>query len=122
MAKIVLIDDEKAVRLSVRLTLEEANHDVIEFASGLDGLDYIHQNKADLLILDIWMPEPDGISVLKRMRAQSIVLPTLVMTGSHGNMPISATEALVMTYGANDVLYKPFTDEELIDTVTKLIG
>lgn len=122
MSKIILVDDEKGVRLSARLVLEDLGHNVIDFSDGESALTHLGENLADLLILDIWMPEPDGIEVLKRLQKSNIDIPVLVITGSHGNMPISATESVVMTYGADDVLYKPFRDEELVVAVQKIIG
>src|SRR2546426_723231 len=71
MARIILIDDEDAVRRTVRLALERAGHQVLEASDGEAGLKLLAQSGADLVITDIFMPGQDGIVTVRRIRKES---------------------------------------------------
>src|SRR2546428_12484335 len=83
MARIILIDDEDAVRRTVRLALERAGHQVLEASDGEAGLKLLAQSGADLVSTDIFMPGQDGIVTARRIRKESPGVK--VIAGSGGD-------------------------------------
>jgi len=117
MAHIVVIDDEKVILEGIRLTLGEEGHQVSCFSSGKSGLDFLHEDEADLVVTDIRLPGIDGMEVLSRIKQHHPDIPVIVMTGY--STVRNAVRA--MKQGAFDYLAKPFTDEELVIAVDKAI-
>jgi len=87
----------------------DAGHDVITFTSSNAALNHLAFHKTDLLIADIVMPPPDGLSLISRARAIQSELLAIAMTGHSGRYRIS--DALAA--GASDLLFKPFRVDEL---------
>src|SRR2546422_7952751 len=81
MARIILIDDEDAVRRTVRLALERAGHQVLEASDGEAGLKLLAQSGADLVITDIFMPGQDGIVTVRRIRKESPGVKVIAISG-----------------------------------------
>jgi DNA-binding NtrC family response regulator len=88
---------------------------VQEQATGEDGLQALANGIFDIVLLDLKLPDMDGMDILKRLHQQKPDVPVIVMTG-YSTVSI-AVEA--MKSGAADYLSKPFTDEELIEVVEK---
>ncbi|MRS11617.1 MAG: sigma-54-dependent Fis family transcriptional regulator [Actinobacteria bacterium] len=107
--RVLVADDEKNMRWVLRQALEEDGHEVIEAADGKEALSAITQQDPDLVILDHKMPAPDGMEVLRRIRAKGLQSPVIMLT-AHGNVQ-TAVEA--MKTGANEYLTKPFDLDEL---------
>src|SRR5205823_5815515 len=84
--RILVIDDEAAIRDSLRMTLEYEGYDYIAAATGQEGLALAEREAPDLVVLDIKMPGMDGIEVLDRLRAINETLPVIVISG-HGTVP-----------------------------------
>src|SRR6266568_4403346 len=82
MARIILIDDEDAVRRTVRLALERAGHQVLEASDGEAGLKLLAQSGADLVITDIFMPGQDGIVTVRRIRKESPGVKVIAVSDS----------------------------------------
>ena len=120
LARILIVDDDKAVQLTLRLLLEGAGHDVVVASDGRRGLDLLSAEAFDLLILDIFMPGMDGFETLRLVRQQKTSLPIIAISGR----PIPAEPAdgpdfLVMAtkLGAIRSLHKPFRPSVLLATV-----
>ena len=102
--RILVIDDEAAIRDSLRTTLEYEGYEFIGAATGQEGLALAEREAPDLVLLDVKMPGMDGLDVLTRLHAMSEMLP-IIMISAHGT-PTTAIEAV--RKGAVDFLEKPF--------------
>jgi two-component system nitrogen regulation response regulator NtrX len=108
--RILVIDDEGAIRDSLRMTLEYEGYEYFAAATGQEGLALAEREAPDLVILDVKMPGMDGIEVLDRLRAMNDALPVIVISG-HGTIG-TAVEATKM--GAFDFIEKPFASERVL--------
>jgi DNA-binding NtrC family response regulator len=113
MAKILVIDDERAIRNSLKDILSYENHIVEDAADGLAGLELIKQNKYDLVLSDIKMPGLDGLELLQKLEDIE-PHPTVVMISGHGNIE-TAVESIKK--GAFDFIPKPLDLNRLLVTV-----
>lgn len=111
--RVYVIDDDAAMRDSLEFLLSAAGFAVLPFVSASQFLEDLPGLGFGCLVTDIRMPGIDGIELLKRLKAGSIKLPVIIMTG-HGDVPL-AVEA--MKLGAIDFLEKPFEDERLIGMI-----
>ena len=121
MAKILIIDDEKALRQAMMQILKDEGYEVIEAGDGEQGLKLIQKNGADrpdLVFLDLKMPKTQGITVLKNLGKTLFELPVIVMT-AYGT---SRTAIEAMQLGAYDYLTKPFDLDDLISLAHKAIA
>jgi len=121
MAKILIIDDEKALRQVMAQILKEEGHSVMEAADGDQGLKMILEDPAarpELVFLDLKMPKTQGITVLKTLGKKLFELPVIVMT-AYGT---SRTAIEAMQLGAYDYLTKPFGLEALVNLAQKAIA
>src|SRR5258708_9705479 len=107
-SRILVIDDEAAMRDSVRLALEYNGYEFIAAATGQEGLALAEREEPDLVLLDIKMPGMDGFEVLGRLRSANEMLPIVIMSG-HGTGEVGAD---VMRRGATDFVDKPFDSTE----------
>jgi DNA-binding NtrC family response regulator len=118
MSKRVLIaDDEKNMRWVLAESLAAAGYEVIEAVDGKAALDAVGKQHPDVMVLDHKMPSPDGMEVLRRIRASGETFPIIMLT-AHGSVG-TAVEA--MKAGATEYLTKPFDLEELKLSIEKAI-
>src|SRR5229473_2733806 len=108
--RILVIDDEVAIRDSLRMTLEYEGYDFIGAATGQEGLVLAEREAPDLVLLDVKMPGMDGLEVLERLRAMNDSLPVVVVSG-HGTIS-TAVEATKK--GAFDFIEKPFASDRVL--------
>lgn len=113
MTKILIIDDEKAIRGSLREILEYEKYEVDEAADGEEGLQLLAKNNYDIALCDIKMPKVDGIEVLEKAIAQGIGAQ-FIMISAHGTIE-TAVEATKM--GAYDFIQKPPDLNRLLVTI-----
>ena len=115
--RVLLVEDEKKVASFIKKGLEEQGY-AVDFASdGKTGLSMALDQVHDLVILDINLPEIDGLTVLSQMRGKSVITPVLLLT-------IRATiedKVIGLDTGADDYLSKPFSFEELLARVRALL-
>jgi CheY-like chemotaxis protein len=117
MAHILLVEDSPEVSLSVREILSAAGHTVEDAASGKEALVRLKNGRFDMIVSDIWMPEMDGIALLKELRGAGNNIPVVVISGGAPNAPLTYTAPLAATFGANVVVYKPFERAELMKAI-----
>ena len=120
--QVLLVEDSPEVSLSVREILSNAGHEVTDASNGKEALDKINVKSFDLVVSDIWMPEMDGIALLKEIRGAGNDVPVVVISGGAPNAPLTYTAPLASTFGANAVIYKPFEKEELLTTIDSVFA
>ena len=111
--RILAIDDEAAIRDSLRMILEYEDYGFMGAASGQEGVSLVQRDRPDLVLLDIKMPGMDGMEVLRTLHALDDTLPVVMISG-HGTTT-TAVEAIKS--GAIDFLDKPLSSERVIVTV-----
>jgi two-component system nitrogen regulation response regulator NtrX len=109
-SRILVIDDESAIRDSLKMMLEYEGYEFLGAATGQDGLALAEREGPDLVLLDVKMPGMDGIEVLDRLRAMNESLPVVVVSG-HGTIS-TAVEATKK--GAFDFIEKPFATDRVL--------
>jgi DNA-binding response OmpR family regulator len=115
-ASVLLVDDDPTIAMLVRLCLTAGGHRVTAVTNGRDALRTFHLSQPDLVILDIGLPELDGLKVLERVREFSDV-PVLMLTGQSD----AAQRVRALRAGADDHMGKPFDGEELGARVDALL-
>ena len=111
--KILVVDDEQAVRESLRRSLTFNGYDVVLAEDGASALDQIGKEQPDLVILDVMMPRMDGLEVCRTLRSSGDDRPILVLTARDG----VSDRVAGLDAGADDYLPKPFALEELLARV-----
>jgi len=122
MAHILLVEDSPEVSLSVREILASAGHTVEDAASGKEALKKLKASRFDAIVSDIWMPEMDGIALLKEIRGAGNEIAVVVISGGAPNAPLTYTAPLAATFGANAVVYKPFERAELLKAIDNVLS
>lgn len=114
---ILLVDDEENLHDTLKLNLEMEGYEVTSAFNGTQALKAIANEYFDLIVLDVMMPEVDGITVAETMRVNNLDTPILMLSARNS----SADKVLGLKKGADDYLTKPFNLEELLLRVEKLI-
>ena len=117
-ARILVVDDEKNIRLTVAQCLEPQGYTVQTAIDGLDGLSQLAEYNPHLMLLDLQMPGMSGIEVLARAKELKPDLH-VIMVSAHGNVE-NAVDA--MKLGAVDFIQKPFTPKEIRELVSRVFG
>lgn len=112
---VLVIDDEQVICDACQLVLSEEGHTVTLTNTGKDGLAAIRQGTYDVVLLDMKLPDMDGMEILKAVQEEKRRLCIIVMTGYSSIS--NAVQAIKK--GASDYLAKPFTDDELLETIGK---
>ncbi len=116
--RLLIVDNEASVRLSLKQVLEDAEYHVTTAESGPVALDHIEENKCDLVLLDLRMPEMDGRDVLDAIKERRPELPVIIVT-AHGTVD-QAVE--MIREGAENFIHKPFTPEQIRTTVAQTLA
>ena len=114
---ILLVEDEENLQEALKLNLELEDYEVTCADNGVEALKAVQQEHFDLMILDVMLPELDGIAVCESIRLQNIEIPILILSAKNS----SADRVLGLKKGADDYLTKPFNLEELLLRVSKLV-
>lgn len=114
---ILLVEDEENLHEALRLNLELEGFSVTSAYDGVSALNAVQSEYFDLIILDVMLPEMDGISVTETIRLSNNEVPILILSAKNS----SADRVLGLKKGADDYLTKPFNLEELLLRVNKLI-
>lgn len=115
--RILVVDDDRAVRESLRRSLAFNGYQVDLAADGKDALDAVSQRRPDAMVLDVMMPRLDGLEVCRRMREAGDELPILVLTARDA----VSDRVAGLDAGADDYLPKPFALEELLARLRALL-
>nr|WP_286982352.1 response regulator transcription factor [Corynebacterium sp. UBA5992] len=114
--KILVVDDDEAVRGSLRRSLKFNGFDVLTASDGEEAVEVVNSENPELLILDVMMPKMDGLEVCRTLRGEGWDRPILVLTARDG----VAERVAGLDAGADDYLPKPFALEELLARVRSL--
>ncbi len=120
MATILLVDDDNAFRMAARTALVRAGHDVRDALNGSEALRYLARFPTDLVVLDVIMPEKDGIETLIELRRLNPRIQAMVVSGG-GSLHSDVYLKIAMRLGADRVLAKPCDHLELIQAVQSLL-
>ena len=111
-SKILIVDDEREIADVVELYLKNENYDVVKCYNGTDALECIKNEKLDMALLDVMLPDIDGFTILQRIREEH-TFPVIMLTAKTEYMD----KINGLTLGADDYIAKPFNPLELIARV-----
>lgn len=120
MSRILVVDDDTAVRAAIQIVLERDGHHVVVASSGRAGIAAIEEQTVDLVICDIFMPGMDGIETIQEFHKRAPNVPVIAMSGfmfRDGHVPAPDYLALSTKLGAAYSLRKPFRPNELLAAV-----
>ncbi len=114
---ILVVDDEKDIRISLTGILEDEGYQVVTAASGVEALEKLREELPDLVLLDIWMPGMDGLATLEKIKS---LLPqiTVIMISGHGTIE---TAVRATKLGAFDFIEKPLSLDKVLIAVTNAL-
>lgn len=115
--RILVIEDEEAIRMGLEDSLRFEGYDVITAADGTQGVDIFEREQPDLVILDLMMPGFDGFEVCRRIKAQRQEVPVIMLTAKCSEVD----KVVGLELGADDYLTKPFGMRELFARVKALL-
>ena len=115
---LLIADDEPNIRLLVRRTFQK-EYVVIEATNGKEAIDLALRDKPDIIVLDVMMPQTDGLTALSTIRGnkRTSAIPVIMLTG----VGFELNEQLAGSLGAKAYLKKPIIPQDLFDAVTKVI-
>jgi CheY-like chemotaxis protein len=119
MTRILLIDDDPLLRVTLAAALSAAGHVVVEAENGVEGVAEARRHRPDLVVVDIIMPEQDGIETLVRLRTSDPDLPVLAIGG--GRARAADFLSLATSFGATATLAKPCAPEVLVEAVRRCL-
>ena len=114
MATILIIDDEQSIRDLLKEVLEKAGHRVIEAKNGREGLGLYQQQPVDLVIMDLLMPDTDGLEATLQLTREYVDAKVIAMTGAQGDRNFLDVAKL---FGARRTFEKPFDINKLVQAV-----
>lgn len=115
MATILIIDDEESTRTVVQVALERAGYRVLTAENGKHGLRLLEHQAMDLILVDILMPEIDGLELIRFLRKARPACKIIAISGGSGEWDYLDT---AMYLGAHNTLNKPFSLQALLDAVS----
>ena len=120
MATILVIDDDDLVRQTLQAVLAAAGHRVAMAPNGRLGVDKLGQDRFDLVITDILMPEQEGLETIREIRRRDRSIGILVISGGDRDTGTDFFSA-ALTFGADAALAKPFTRQEILDGIQAVL-
>lgn len=118
MATVLVVDDEERIRTLLTKSLASEGHSVVAAATANAAIDRLQSGRIDLVLLDLVMPGPSGLSVLKAMTERHDSTPVIVLSG----VTDVGTRVQALDQGAVDVVAKPFSLTELLARVRRNVG
>ncbi len=118
---ILVVDDEPVIGSTIRQVLEKAGHHVVCILDGQTALARVRgDDRFDIVITDMFMPEVDGFQLIKAVKQHSPATRAIAMSGGGTYMNAGEVTAMARRVGANAVLEKPFTPQDLMDCVKRV--
>jgi DNA-binding response OmpR family regulator len=119
--KILVIDDDELIRLTIRNSLKKLGCTVIEAENGNTGVPMFKKERPDLVITDMLMPDKEGLETISEIRAIDPAAKIIAMSGG-GSSKNMAFLQLAQKMGASRIMSKPIKPDELLNTVKSLLG
>jgi UDP-3-O-[3-hydroxymyristoyl] N-acetylglucosamine deacetylase len=114
---VLVVDDEERIRSSIRGILSDEGFRVVDTGDAPGVMDLIHREAPSIVLLDVWMPELDGIELLRRIKSEQPAVPVIMISG-HANIQ-SAVAATKL--GAADFIQKPFSVDGLLASISRAL-
>ena len=115
--KVLIIDDSAELRSVLENILSFGNYSVLSASTGQEGLGLILDGHPDLILVDLELPDTNGLKVLEKLKEHGLAIPTIMMTG-YGSEGVAAR---ALRLGVRDYLIKPFTTEEVLSSVERVL-
>lgn len=115
--KVLVVDDEQSIVTLLQYNLQQAGFDVITAMDGLSGKELAVTEQPDIMVLDLMLPQLDGIEVCKQLRQQKVMIPILMLTAKDDELD----KILGLELGADDYLTKPFSPREVVARVKAIL-
>jgi CheY-like chemotaxis protein len=119
MAKVLLVDDSNTLLKCIRRMLESGGHEVVALSSGRRAIEYISSSSVDLVLTDLYMPQPDGFEIVQSVRNLPQRPPLIVMSS---NVLACGVFRDAQALGAAATLPKPFTADQLLTLVAGVLA
>jgi two-component system, chemotaxis family, chemotaxis protein CheY len=117
MAVILIVDDAEFLRLRISKMLTESGHEVLEAENGIQAISIYKSEAPDIILMDITMPEMDGLTALREIRAQDPKAKIVMLTAlGQESIVLEAIKA-----GAKDFVVKPFERDRVMSAINKLL-
>jgi CheY-like chemotaxis protein len=120
MARILIVDDDYALRETLALALTKKGHTVVSAASGDEGIEKFAETDFDLVVIDILMPGMDGFGVIQEMKRLVPAMPMLAISGGGRHVNYDFLEG-ASTFGATQTLTKPFSVPAFYEAIDKCL-
>jgi two-component system chemotaxis response regulator CheY len=118
MAKILVVDDAEFLRVRISKMLSSEGHEIIEAENGLKAVETYKSARPDLVLMDITMPEMDGLAALREIRSFDSAAKVVMLTAlGQESVVLEAIKA-----GARDFVVKPFEKERVLSAIAQLVG
>ena len=115
------MDDDELLREALRIVLEGAGYEVMDASDGEVGLRLQREHPAALVVVDVFMPERDGLEVIKALRVESPQVKIIAVSGGGRTGQIEVL-SVAAAFGAARTLVKPFEPRELLRAIRELLG
>ncbi|EST13543.1 response regulator transcription factor [Sporolactobacillus laevolacticus] len=115
--KILVVDDEPSIVTLLAFNLKKAGYEVITATKGTDALRIAKEARPDLIVLDLMLPEMDGMDVCKQLRQEQWFVPILMLTAKDDELD----KILGLELGADDYMTKPFSPREVVARVKAIL-
>lgn len=119
MMRVLVMDDEKDMRKFIKEILEAADYEVVVAADGAEGLRQYQSSPIDLVVVDLFMPNREGLETIKALRQRSQELPIIAMSGDALALSLLS---IARRIGATEVLQKPFLPEDLLEAIERVFS
>jgi len=117
--RILVVEDEQELIKAVQIRLKYSGYEVLSACNGREGLEVVRKEKPDLILLDVMMPEMDGLEMLANLKSSPDIkhIPVIMLTAKAQSDDVSQADKL----GAFDYVVKPFTSQILLEKIRKAI-
>lgn len=122
MARILIVDDVPMLRALLREVLEVEGHAVSEAGDGAEALALLAQEPFDIALVDMVMPNVDGIETVRRIRQAGGGLGIIAMSGGAADLPAGMALSIGRMYGADRLLLKPFENRDVVQAVAEMLA